>query len=73
MERELIENVWKGISYRLNKIISYEERLAAFLGHQIRTDPSYVYGDGLRAALEAFQNHGLATVLAHVKRAKKLP
>ena len=64
-----------GGDYRRNVAgwTEYEERLAAFLGHQIRTDPSYVYGDGLRAALEAFQNHGLATVLAHVKRAKKLP
>ena len=52
---------------------SYEERLGAFLGHEIRTDPSFVYGDGLRAALEAFQKHGLATVLAHVRRARKLP
>lgn len=51
----------------------YEDRLAAFLGHQIRNDPSYVYGDGLRAALEAFQKHGLATVLAHVRRAKRFP
>lgn len=53
--------------------IEYEEKLAAFLGHQIRNDPSYIYGDGLRAALEAFQKHGLATVLAHVRRAKRLP
>jgi hypothetical protein len=52
---------------------SYEERLASFLGNQIRTDTSEVYGDGLRAALEAFQRHGLATLLSHVRRAKRLP
>lgn len=53
--------------------VGYEERLAAFLGHQIRTDASPVYGDGLREALDAFQRFGLQTVLAHVKRAGKLP
>ena len=52
---------------------SYEERLAAFFGHQIRTDQSYVYGDGLRAALEAYQRHGLPTVLANVRHARQLP
>jgi hypothetical protein len=52
---------------------TYDEKLASFLGNQIRTDTSIVYGDGLRAALEAFQRHGLATVLAHVRHAKRLP
>jgi Protein DA1/LIM domain len=52
---------------------SYDEKLASYLGNQIRTDASIVYGDGLRAALEAFQRHGLATVLAHVRHAKRLP
>jgi hypothetical protein len=52
---------------------AYEERLAAFFGNQIRTDASVVYGDGLRAALEAFQRHGLAKVLAHVKQTASLP
>ncbi len=52
---------------------SYEERLASFLAHQIRTDPSEVYGDGFRAALEAFQRFGLQTVLSHLRQAGKLP
>lgn len=47
---------------------SYEERLASFLGHQIRNDRSEVYGDGLREALDAFQRAGgLQPVLHHVK------
>jgi hypothetical protein len=56
-----------------NNNSTYDEKFASFLGHQIRTDTSIVYGDGLRAALEAFQRHGLATVLAHVRQAKRLP
>lgn len=52
---------------------TYDEKLASFLGNQIRTDTSIVYGDGLRAALDAFQRHGLATLLAHVRQAKRLP
>ncbi|KAL4528678.1 hypothetical protein Ndes2437A_g03227 [Nannochloris sp. 'desiccata'] len=52
---------------------TYDEKLASFLGNQIRTDTSIVYGDGLRAALDAFQRHGLATVLAHVRHAKSMP
>ena len=52
---------------------NYNEKLASFLGNQIRTDPSIVYGDGLRAALDAFQRHGLATLLAHIRHAKRFP
>jgi hypothetical protein len=51
----------------------YEERLAAFLGHQIRTHPSVIYGDGFRAALAAYQQCGLNTVLEHVRRTGRLP
>lgn len=52
---------------------AYEERLAAYLGHAIRTDRSRVYGDGFRAALDAFQRHGLPAVLAHVRQTGELP
>ncbi|KAI3438174.1 hypothetical protein D9Q98_000611 [Chlorella vulgaris] len=52
---------------------SYEERLAAFFAHQIRSDTSEVYGDGFRLALDAFQAHGLAALLAHVQRMGSFP
>ncbi|GAB4818982.1 hypothetical protein N2152v2_006028 [Parachlorella kessleri] len=52
---------------------SYEERLASFLANQIRTDPSEVYGEGFRDALEAFQRFGLQTLLAHLRQAGRLP
>lgn len=51
----------------------YEERLAAYLGHQIRSDTSVIYGDGFRAALEAFQVHGLEKVLHHVRQTGTFP
>lgn len=51
----------------------YESRLGSFLGHQIRSDPSPVYGEGLRAALDAFQRVGLGAVLAHVGQTGGLP
>lgn len=50
-----------------------EERFSAYLGYQIRSDPSIVYGDGLRAALGAFQRLGLPSLLAHVQKAKRFP
>ena len=52
---------------------SFEERLASFLANQVRTDPSPVYGDGFRAALEAFQRFGLQTILAHLQHSGRLP
>ena len=38
--------------------------MAGFVANQIRTDPTEVYGDGLRDALAAYQKHGLAAVFA---------
>lgn len=40
---------------------------------QIRVDPTPIYGEGFRAAHEAFQLNGLAVVLAEVRRTGKLP
>ncbi|EFN54802.1 hypothetical protein CHLNCDRAFT_35770 [Chlorella variabilis] len=51
----------------------YEERLAAFFAHQIRSDTSAIYGDGFRLAHEAFQAQGLPAVLAHVQRLGAFP
>lgn len=51
----------------------YEEKLAAFLGYQIRSDTSIVYGEGFRVAHDSFQRHGLAAVLQHVRMTKSLP
>jgi hypothetical protein len=50
-----------------------DERTASFIGHQIRTDTSEVYGEGFRKALTAYQNLGLDTVLHHVIQSKTLP
>ena len=41
--------------------------MAGYVANQIRTDPSEVYGDGLRAALASYRRHGLTAVFAHVK------
>jgi hypothetical protein len=47
--------------------------MAGYVANQIRTDTSEVYGDGLRAALGAYQKHGLAATFAHVKATGQLP
>ena len=47
--------------------------MAGFVANQIRTDPTEVYGDGLRDALAAYQKHGLAAVFGHVKQTGELP
>lgn len=52
---------------------TWEERLASYFAHQIRTDRSHVYGDGFRAAHEAFQKHGLGATLASVRAYGRLP
>ena len=52
---------------------TWEERLSSFFAHQIRTDPSPVYGGGLRAALDAFQRLGLPALLAHVRSTGAVP
>jgi hypothetical protein len=51
----------------------HEERLAAYFAHQIRADTSPTYGDGFRAAHEAFQVMGLAPLVEHVQRLGALP
>ena len=51
----------------------WEDRLASYFAHQIRTDPSPVYGEGFRAALDAFQEHGLPAVLQAVASTGRLP
>lgn len=54
---------------------SFDERLQSHLGEQIRSDPSHVYGEGFRAAYEAFRrvNGDLPRVLDAVKRTGALP
>ena len=47
--------------------------MAGFVANQIRTDPTEVYGDGLRDALAAYQKHGLGAVFEHVRRTGELP
>lgn len=47
--------------------------MAGYVANQIRTDPSEVYGDGLRAALASYRRHGLTAVFAHVKATGRLP
>ncbi|KAK9817482.1 hypothetical protein WJX74_001651 [Apatococcus lobatus] len=51
----------------------WDERLASYLGHQIRTDPSPTYGDGLRAALESFQQRGLPATVDAVQKLRRFP
>ena len=53
--------------------VTWFERLSSYHGHQTRTNTDKVYGDGFRAALEAFQQYGLRNVLLHVKKHHFLP
>ena len=51
----------------------YERRLCSFVAHQIRTNPTIVYGDGFRAAHASFQRFGLKAVVDHVRETGELP
>ena len=53
--------------------VGWEARLASYYAHQIRTHPSEIYGGGLKAALDAFQDHGLRKALLYVKKTGSLP
>eukprot|EP00775_Hariotina_reticulata_P004383 gene4383-4637_t len=44
----------------------YQQKLLSYLGYQIRTDSSDVYGDGFRIAMENFQKRGLRALVEHV-------
>ncbi|GBF95244.1 hypothetical protein Rsub_08275 [Raphidocelis subcapitata] len=50
-----------------------QERLASYLAHQVRSDPSPVYGDGFRRALELYQLRGLRPLLDHALSARAWP
>lgn len=45
---------------------SYQQKLLSYLGYQIRTDSSDVYGEGFRIAMEGFQKRGLRALVEHV-------
>jgi hypothetical protein len=51
----------------------FQERLSSYLAYQIRSDLSPIYGDGFRAAYEAFQGVGLKAVVESVLNTGKLP
>lgn len=68
---QLLALLWLEAQTEFND--SYERRLLSYLGHQLRTDPSETYGEGLRLAHEAFQEHGLPAVLASVRATGGLP
>eukprot|EP00878_Enallax_costatus_P028415 GHUV01030692.1.p1 GENE.GHUV01030692.1~~GHUV01030692.1.p1 ORF type:complete len:380 (+),score=79.94 GHUV01030692.1:399-1538(+) len=44
----------------------YQETLLSYLGYQIRTDTSEVYGEGFRIAMEKFQQRGLKALVEYV-------
>lgn len=50
-----------------------QQRLASYLGYQIRTDTSDAYGEGFRIAHEAFQQRGLAALVEDVCAARAWP
>jgi len=52
---------------------SWEERMVAYLEHQIRSDPSLTYGEGFRAAFESYQKVGLPSLICHVQQTGRLP
>ena len=53
--------------------VMWFERLSSYYGNQTRTNTNKIYGDGFRAAYEAFQQYGLRNVLLHVKKTNFLP
>ena len=53
--------------------VVWEGRLASYYANQIRTHPDEVYGGGFKAALDAFQQHGLRKTLLFVKKTGHLP
>jgi hypothetical protein len=52
---------------------AFLSRLHSFLGQQIRTDTSVIYGDGFRMAHDAFQRLGLRRTLEVVRATSTLP
>lgn len=50
-----------------------EARLASFFAHEIRTDQSVVYGEGFRAAYDAFSRVGLYPLLTHIRSHRAFP
>lgn len=50
-----------------------QARLASYVGYQIRTHPSEIYGKGFVLAVEAYQRFGLKAVLDHVRQTHELP
>ena len=52
---------------------TWAERLLSLCAHSIRTDKSPVYGDGFRAALDAFQEMGLPALVGHLKQHASFP
>jgi hypothetical protein len=65
---QLMANLWLDSQDHWAKQHSnpYQQRLLSYLGYQIRTDTSEVYGDGFRIALEKFQQRGLRALVEHV-------
>jgi len=53
--------------------VMWFEKLSSYYGNQTRTNTDKVYGEGFRAAYEAFQQYGLRNVLLHVKKNNYLP
>ena len=53
--------------------VTWFERLSSYYGNQTRTRTDTIYGDGFRAALDAYQQYGLRNVLLHVKKTNFLP
>lgn len=51
----------------------YQQRLLSYLGYQIRTDTSDVYGEGFRIALEKFQQRGLRALVEHIIKHRAWP
>lgn len=52
---------------------AFEKRLASFIGNQIRTHSSPIYGGGFRAAHESFQSYNLHSLVDHVKLTGAFP
>lgn len=65
---QLMANLWLDSQdhWARQQSNAYQQRLLSYLGYQIRTDMSDVYGEGFRIALEKFQQRGLKALVEYV-------
>lgn len=70
---QLLAHIWLESQLTLLVDQSQERQLADFFLHQVRNDPTAVYGGGFRAAHAAYRAWGLQRLIAHVRQTGQFP